>query len=252
MHRRYLIRRVEIGCESPGHIYLLTLTAPGVDQHDRLDPKLDGLFANSRHPMRLPGWRDFKREARPPCTCCLPAGGLEEWNPAAGASWNRFRTNLRRGRDVEFIKVNEVQKRGALHLHVVCRSDLPLDVSELQGLALAAGFGCSISLDRMPAARAARYVAKYAAKGYTERAAVPWKDHVLDKGTGEMRVRQMAAYRTVSQSRRWGMTMCQIRAKQKESRERARAAAESAPDRNACAAASPSDRNAPAPDETGP
>lgn len=37
-------------------------------------------------------------------------------------------------------------------------------------------------LPAMPAARAARYVAKYATKGYTERREVPWKYWVLEKG----------------------------------------------------------------------
>jgi hypothetical protein len=223
MHRRYLIRRAEIGCERPGHIYLLTLTAPGVCDHDRLDPKLDGRWARSDHPLALPGWRR-PSEARPPCSCTLPPAGLEAWNPTAGKRWNAMRTNLTRGRHLEFLRVVEVQKRGALHLHVLVRSDLPLDVSELQGHALAAGFGCNLDLSRMPAARAARYVAKYAAKGYTQRGAVPWRDEVLDKGTGEMRPRQTASYRTVSQSQGWGLTVRQIRNEVKEGRARERAA----------------------------
>lgn len=226
-HRRYLVRRAEIGCELPGHIYLLTLTAPGTVQHDRLDPKLDGSFANSRHRLALPAWRR-PDEARPPCRCALPAAGLEQWNPAAGASWNRFRTAISRDHQIEFLRVVEVQKRGALHLHVLVRSELPLDVLELQGHAIAAGFGCSLDLSRMPAARAARYVAKYAAKGYTERAAVPWRDEVLDKDTGEMRTRQMASYRTVSQSHGWGLTLRQIKEAIRASRVAARLAASEA------------------------
>lgn len=203
---------------------MLTLTAPGEIAHQRLDPKVSGVFATSRHRQAEPGWRHVS-EPRQACGCGLPAGGLEEWNPTAGARWNALRTNLRRNHELEFFKVNEVQERGALHLHVLIRSQTPLDVMEIHAHALAAGFGCSMDLAQMPAARAARYVAKYAAKGYTGRPEVPWKDHVLDKDTGELRVRQTAAYRTVSQSHRWGLTLRQIKESIRESLVRARAAA---------------------------
>jgi hypothetical protein len=187
-----------------------------------LDPKLNGAFAHQGHPLALAGWR-HKHEARRACGCGLGAGGLEVWNAGAAACWNRLRTSLGRSGGLEFVRVVEVQKRGALHLHVVVRSDRPLDVLDVQGWALAAGFGCSISLDQMAPDRVSRYMAKYAVKGYTERAAVPWRDVVLDKDTGEMRVRQMAAYRTVSQSAGWGMTVRQIKAEIKASRDRAAA-----------------------------
>jgi hypothetical protein len=203
---------------------MLTLTAPGENAHDRLDPKVGGAFATSRHRQAVPSWRHVST-ARPACDCGLPPGGLEEWNPSAGARWNVLRTNLRRNHELEFFKVNEVQDRGALHLHVLLRSQTPLDVMEIHALALSAGFGCSMDLAQMPAARAARYVAKYAAKGYTGRPEVPWKDYVLDKGTGEMRVRQTAAYRTVSQSHRWGLTLRQIKDSIRASLVAARAAA---------------------------
>lgn len=223
-HRRYLIRRAEMGCMAAGWIYMLTLTAPGVCEHDRLDPKLDGTWANSLHPLALAGWRKHPVESRPACPCRLPEGGLEEWNPTAGRRWNHMRTALARAvPGVEFLRVVEPQDRGALHLHVLVRSPVPLDVLALQAYALAAGFGCSLDLSAMPAARAARYVAKYAAKGYVVRANVPWKDHVLDKDTGEMRPRQTASYRTVSQSQGWGMTVSQIKAEIRASLGRAAA-----------------------------
>jgi hypothetical protein len=232
-NQRYLIRRAEHGGQLPGEHALLTVTCTGENDHDRLDPKLDGHFAHAGHHLALPSWRK-KNERRPACSCHLHKKGdragqpitLEEWNPSAGACWNRMLTALRRRYpDVQFFKVVEVQKRGALHLHIMCRTPAGavLDVLELQGLALAAGFGCSVSLDRIPAARAARYVAKYAGKAYKERADVPWKDYVLDKGTGEMRPRQTAAYRAVSQSRRWGLTLRQIKGEIRASRARAAA-----------------------------
>jgi hypothetical protein len=125
--------------------------------------------------------------------------------------------------DLQYLAVNEVQKRGALHKHILVRSAVALDPVEVQRLALAAGFGCSIDLAPMSDARAARYVAKYASKGYTDRAEVPWRGLVLDEDTGELELMlTMAKYRTVSQSRHWGLTLRQIKGAISESRARAR------------------------------
>lgn len=229
MHKRYLIRRAEHGCEQPGFIYLATFTAPGSEEHQRLDAKLDGKWANSGHPSAKPGWRR-RNQPRPDCSCCLPAAGLEAWNPTAGACWNRLRLGLSRLAGtvggLEYLRVVEVQDRGALHHHVLIRTPVELDPNEVQVLAVAAGYGCSVDLSPMPPARAARYVAKYAAKGYTDRGDVPWRDEVLDKETGELVPRQTAAYRTVSQSSRWGMTLRQIRDEIRAARERSRAVVE--------------------------
>jgi hypothetical protein len=212
-HKRYLIRRAESGCHLPGYLYLLTLTAPGYEAHERLDPKYAGGWCNSRHRAALATWRKAA-DPRPSCGCALPAGGLADWNPTAGARWNTMRTGLARlAGDLEYLAVNEVQKRGALHKHILVRSDKPLDPVDVQRLALAAGFGCNVDLSPMTDARAAKYVAKYAAKGYNERAAVPWRGLVPDEDTGELvPMLTMARYRTVSQSRHWGLTLRQIRA----------------------------------------
>lgn len=242
LHRRYLVRRAEDGCQKAGFIYLLTLTAPGDGEHLAVDPKQDGTWANHLHPKAHPSWRQ-KGQPRQPCRCALPEDGLEAWNPTAGACWNRLRTNLSRlpgVTDFQYLRVAEVQDgkrhgggcppgcehaaRGAIHHHVLIRVDAPLDPKVVQAYAIAAGYGCSMDLSVMPAARAARYVAKYAAKGYTKRADVPWRDQVLDKETGELRTRQTAAYRTVSQSQGWGLTLRQIRDGIKAGREKARQA----------------------------
>ena len=236
------MRRAEEGCARPGIIYMLTVTAPGEEQHQRLDPKRDGRWANSGHVHALPHWRK-RNTTRPDCACCLPAAGLEAWNPTAGACWNRLRLSLSRlpgvDGDLEYLRVVEVQDgkrqdhtgcppgcehgaRGALHHHVLVRVPVELDPAEVQRYAIAAGYGCSMDLSIMPAARAARYVAKYATKGYTGRGDVPWRDYVLDKDTGELVTRQTAAYRTVSQSKNWGMTLRQIRDQIKAERQRAR------------------------------
>lgn len=222
-HKRYLIRRAESGLELGGQQILATFTAPGTEDHDRLDPKLAGVWCNSRHRSPRLGWRRHC-DPRPLCACALPAGGLEEWNPAAGARWNVLRLALSRLCDgqLHYFRVVEIQKRGAIHLHILLRVPVgaQLDPYEVQRLALAAGFGCNVDLSPMSDKRAARYVAKYAAKSYCERAEVPWKDEVLDKETGELRTRQMAAYRTVSQSRDWGLTLKAIRAAIRESIQR--------------------------------
>jgi hypothetical protein len=215
-HKRYLIRRAESGCHGT-NLYLLTLTAPGTEQHQRLDAKFGGVFCTSRQKAPRAGWRHHS-DPRPDCGCLLPAGGLPDWNPTCGARWNVLRLSLSRlAGDLQYLAVNEVQKRGALHKHILIRSDRALDPVEVQRLAVAAGFGCSMDLAPMPDARAARYVAKYAAKGYTERSQVPWRALVADEDTGELELMHtMARYRTVSQSHRWGLTLRQIRDRVRE------------------------------------
>lgn len=218
-HKRYLIRRAEAGLQTGGQKHLVTFTAPGSDAHKRLDPKLAGAWCNSRHKSPRPGWRRHS-DPRPDCGCRLPAAGLEDWNPTAGKRWNVLRLALSRlcGGELQYFRVVEIQDRGAIHLHVLVRvpDGAHLDPYEVQRLALAAGFGCNVDLTPMADARAARYVAKYAAKGYCERASVPWRDVVLDRETGELRTRQIAAYRTVSQSQGWGLTLKEIRAQIRE------------------------------------
>lgn len=226
-HKRYLIRRAESGFFKPGRQYLVTFTAPGTEDHQRLDPKIGGQWCNSRHKSPRLGWRHH-RDPRPECACRLPESGLEGWNPTAGARWNVLRLGLSRLCDgqLHYFRVVEIQDRGAIHLHVLVRvpEGADLDPYAVQSLALSAGFGCNVDLTPMSDTRAARYVAKYAAKGYCERASVPWRDEVLDKETGELRTRQTAAYRTVSQSREWGLTLKDIRAAVRDSLLRARLA----------------------------
>lgn len=190
-YRRRLSRIAESGTRSSGHMYLLTMTAPGDDVH------------------RMP--------SGDVCPCTPPGGvDLGEWNASAAARWNQMRTRLRaRIPRLEYLRAVEVQKRGALHLHVIVWSPEPLDQVAMRKMAMGYGFGHS--LDLAPIAPGSRkhayYVAKYVTKACDQRENVPWAADLVDKGTGEiMRIdADRATYRTWSASHGWGMTMKDIR-----------------------------------------
>jgi hypothetical protein len=93
-----------------------------------------------------------------------------------------------------------------------------------------AGYGHSILLaDVHPgSSREAHYVSKYISKSAGARWSVPWRADVIDVETGEVtRELVKARYRTWSASRRWGITMAQLRA---EAALRARAMDDMRPD----------------------
>src|SRR5450759_171399 len=174
-----------------GYQGMLTITAPGAGEH------LGWIV----------GW-DGKRP-REQCSCADGmVGGLGSWNASAGKRWNVLRGAL--GRlypGAEFFRAVEPQERGALHLHVIVWSPIPLVLKDVQACALSAGFGCVI--DYEPAAvgdtRQAAYVSKYCTKATDQRGDVPWD--VVDVETGEVLAVKDARYRTWSSSRGWGMTM---------------------------------------------
>lgn len=190
-YRRRLSRIAEAGTRQTGYMYLLTLTAPGdglhVDQHGEVCP-------------------------------CTPAEGVDlgEWNASAASRWNLLRTRLRaQHQDLQYLRAVEVQKRGALHLHVIVWSPDPLDKLQLRRLAIGYGFGHSLDLSPItPGSRKhAYYVAKYVTKACDQRENVPWAADLLDRSTGEIRrVDALATYRTWSASQGWGLTMKEIRA----------------------------------------
>lgn len=105
---RHRVRRVfQSGWRDdlPHHrVFLLTLTAPG-DRAHTLNGRPDG----------------------PPCPCTPPGGvHLAEWNGTSGARFNHLVTYLRRSYgDLQYARAAEVQKRGALHFHVLLRTDRP-------------------------------------------------------------------------------------------------------------------------------
>lgn len=203
-YRRRLARIAEAGSRPTGWLYLLTLTAPGVAQHTM--PSGDVC----------------------PCT---PAGGVDlaEWNAGAAAAWNRMRTRLRAEvPDLQYLRAVEVQKRGALHLHVIVWSPVPLDKARLRRLAIGYGFGHELDLAAIvPGSRRhAYYVSKYVTKACDSRDEVPWRADVADERTGEIRrLRTTATYRTWSASRGWGLTMRECREAARKAREAAAAAA---------------------------
>jgi len=156
----------------PGFTYLATFTAPSeVGSHCKVRgcQARDGACTHEQ------------------CRCS-PVGGVDlpRWNATAGARWNRTRTALRRlSPHLEFFRAVEVQEgahradgdgRGALHLHVMLWSPVPLSKRELRRLAVDHGWGHSVDLQpcQPGSARAAYYVAKYVSKACDARGEVPW------------------------------------------------------------------------------
>jgi len=208
----------------------LTLTAPGAVEH------------------RLPSGRVC------PCT---PVEGtdLAEWNAGASARWNRFLRDLSRlmkadlvvvgedGREhvrqgVSYFRATEVQRRGALHYHVLLRRvdgrPVTLARADVRRLAIRHRFGHSVDVQRLEPGHAV-YVAKYVAKSADGRQDVPWKGErwkpvpgyrvskrwgLLFNDAGEIvgqTSRQMVTtptYRTWSASRTWGTGMAAVKAAQ--------------------------------------
>lgn len=206
--RRRLARKAEAGLNrSTGRLWLLTTTAPGVNDHARWDP----------------GWA---RGVRAACGCHVGVD-LAEWNAGASACWNRLRTALRRlYPDCEYLRSVEVQDgkrrrdgvgRGALHHHTLLWTPGAgsLDVLAVQDLAESAGYGCVIDLVEIEpgSRRYAYYVSKYVTKSCDARDDVPWKVGVVDEQTGELRrMHTLATFRTWSSSRNFGPTMKALKA----------------------------------------
>ena len=177
---------------------MLTLTAPGAPGHREFIPNTPG-----QHGV---------------CGCEVGDDGLVldvgGWNASAGQRWNRLAVELRRRLpDLAYWRAVEVQRRGALHLHVLLASQGALDAPEVRRLAMAAGFGCNVRWDplRGHPAGAARYVAKYVTKGASDRWTVPWRRDLVDKITGELTTQTYPTYRAWSCSRSWGITMAELR-----------------------------------------
>ena len=170
---------------------MLTLTAPSEGEH-------------------LSWVVDWDRKlARPVCSCDQEmAGGLGAWNASAGSRWNRLRGDLARlYPGLIYLRVVEIQERGAIHLHVLVWTPIPLVLNEVQTLAVLAGFGCVIDYEASVGTGHATYVSKYATKATDQRQDVPWEAIKVDRTTGEVEAVTDAKYRNWSCSRDWGLTM---------------------------------------------
>lgn len=224
-----------------------------------------GLFAT----VTAPGMAAHHLRSGDVCRC-TPEGGVDlaAWNATAGARFNRFIRDLSRFVKADIVTVDddgvrrvecgliyfkgaEVQRRGALHFHLMLarRDGAPLAIllTDFRALAVAHGFGHSVDVQPLTPAHAV-YVAKYVSKAANERRDVPWSregwarpanpDHrvvkvaardvhgkrversVIDRRTGELvgpAVRALftaARYRTWSASRRWGDSMASVKAAQ--------------------------------------
>lgn len=168
---------------------MLTLTAPSPGEHLGWVVDWDG------------------KTPRPVCSCDRHlVGGLGSWNASAGKRWNRLRGDLARlYPGLIYLRVVEVQERGAIHLHVLVWTPEALVPTEVQSLALLAGFGCVIDYEISHGTGHATYVSKYATKAADQRQEVPWD--VVDRDTGEVQAVKEAKYRNWSCSRDWGLTM---------------------------------------------
>ena len=187
-----------------GHQGMLTVTAPTLDEHLSWVVGWDG------------------RTARPVCGCAsIMVGGLGSWNASAGKRWNVLRGAIARlYPGLVFLRAVEVQERGAIHLHVIVWTPEPLVLTEIQPLAVAAGFGCVIDFQPAKAGdtRQAAYVSKYVTKATDQRGEVPWD--VVDVESGEVVAVPDAKYRTWSCSREWGLTMRAVEAGIREAAQR--------------------------------
>ena len=177
-------------------VFMLTLTAPGAD---------------------LLPWDEERCTHAPDVACSGAVGCRTErvptaiWNGRTPRAWSDFTTYLRRvlpDVDVQFVKVYEPQKRGALHIHAVVRA---VGVSErrlkaaCRLVAMRWGFGRQVDV-RSVSIGGEWYLAKYATKG-AEMTGVPYM--AADGELISPRVRMW------SSSRRWGLTMGQLRASQR-------------------------------------
>lgn len=193
---RRRVRRVAVdGCHlyTGSTIVMVTITAPGNHQHTM--PSGDVC----------------------PCT---PEGGvhLAEWNGTCSGRFSRFVEDVRRmtGVKLQYFRAAEVQKRGALHFHILFRVPpghrIRLSAQSVRRLAMKHGFGHSVDVTGVSAEAAAGYASKaahYASKTAGDRASMPW----MHRRTGEVSD-GYGRYRVWTSSRDWGVTMADVRAAQ--------------------------------------
>lgn len=190
---RKRVRRIAVeGCKlyTGLDVVMITLTAPGTSQHTM--PSGDVC----------------------PCT---PDGGvhLAEWNGTCSIRFSRFLEDLRRstGVKLQYFRAAEVQKRGALHFHILVRVPkgcrVRISTASVRHYAIKHGFGHSVDVSGVSAEHGASYAAKYASKAAAARSEMPW----MHRRTGEL-TNGNGRYRVWTASRDWGVTMAGVRAAQ--------------------------------------
>lgn len=186
--RRNVQRKLRSGFDRDGDVFMLTLTAP------------------SSKPHRI-------GRNGPWCGCTSPGLDLGQWNGLAGKRWNRLTDSLRdEVTALEFMKVVEVQARGAIHFHALVRivGRAP-SKNAVRKLALRHGFGHEVDWSRIPTehkAKAAQYLGKYLTKSLGDRSNTPF----VHPATGEIGPGRWHAH---SSSRGFGLTLGEIRERQR-------------------------------------
>jgi len=97
---------------------------------------------------------------------------VQEWNATASERWHNFMTILRRTYpSIQYWRVAELQRRGAIHFHILFRGVRFLPANRLRGIARAVGFGGWVGVRRCAKYRygangGARYFGKYLLKSF--------------------------------------------------------------------------------------
>jgi len=116
------------------------------------------------------------------------AAAMAEWNGSASRRWHRFMTilsrELRQGRiagarqrgRLEFWRVSELQRRGAIHLHVVLRGVNFLPVEAVRRIAVAVGFGPFVGVKSPDASKGGTKGLRSYFSKYLLKAAATWAE----------------------------------------------------------------------------
>lgn len=184
--------------------FLVTITAPGAADGLRFDRSICG---------HEPGQCSNKGHASGETVCKVERMPAALWNGEAPRRFNDWMTDLRRvlDVDVQYSGAWETQVRGMLHRHVLvyCAGvTVQRFYDEAKRIAQRVGFGRQFEadpisgMDAREVAMTCGYVASYVTKCGDELATC------ISPRTGEI---LQGSYRRWSCSRRWGVTMKQVR-----------------------------------------
>lgn len=198
------VLRIPMMASRPGSVFLVTLTAPGSRRHCLTHVYKDK--SGKEQPSVRCQWEEkadpqtgavVSVPVNPECVECVCSenrvstwGEIADFNQSLAKKWNRFMTYVRRyspeavnGRsnkasrpfqNFEYAKAIEPQKRGALHIHALIRTENPLAMTPdvllaFREMAMNLGFGHQFDVQvvgdgKLDQVTAARYVAKYVSK----------------------------------------------------------------------------------------